>query len=61
MSAPAPQCIALRLMDGHRLTVRDLRSEYGLGQFRAAELLERAEEIRTGWMLMRFPRPELRS
>ncbi|MFW6341005.1 MAG: hypothetical protein ACOC0Q_09065 [Wenzhouxiangella sp.] len=54
---PAPQSIALRMMHGEHITTKHLRREFGLGDHTAAQLFERAQEIRTGYMLLKFARP----
>lgn len=59
--ALTPTSIALRMMEGQSISANQLRQEHRIGEHRARTLLERAEEIRTGWMLMKFPRPRLRS
>ncbi|MFP4278366.1 MAG: hypothetical protein ACLFQ2_13230 [Wenzhouxiangella sp.] len=57
---PAPQTVALKLMQGQHVTASELRKEFRIGDHAAARLLERAQEIRTGWMLLKFARPARR-
>lgn len=54
---PAPQEIAKRLISGEEITLHQLQREYHIGTANAYGLLERAKEIQTGLMLMRFARP----
>lgn len=58
---PSPQKIALRVMDGEQISHMDIQREYGVGRKQALQLLERAKEISTGWMLMRLVRPRVTS
>jgi hypothetical protein len=57
----SPTTIALRMMDGESISTNTLRRQHSIGEGRAIALLDRAKEIRTAWMLMKFPRPRVPS
>lgn len=57
LPTPSPQQIAQRMRAGETITPHLMLRDYKVGQIAAEQIIERAKEIQTGWMLMKFARP----